>query len=85
MFWWKKKGDSDYFTKLNQIVSNKDLQATFYKYLSNIDVSDFISCKIPQTEYLEELKETFEAPLLDFIKCKARLYRRVRSRLSRKL
>lgn len=63
----EKKGDSDYFKKLNQIVSNKDLQATFYKYLSNIDISDFISCKIPQTEYLEELKETFETPLLDFI------------------
>ena len=64
----EKKGDSDYFTKLNKIVSSKDLQATFYEYLSTIDITDFISCKIPQTEYLDELKETFESPLLDFIK-----------------
>ena len=64
----EKKGDSDYFTKLNKVICSKDLQATFYKYLSNIDVTDFISCKIPDTEYLEELKETFESPLGDFIK-----------------
>ena len=64
----EKKGDNDYFTKLYKIINSKDLQASFYKYLSNIDVSDFISCKIPNTEYLEELKETFESPLLDFIK-----------------
>ncbi len=64
----EKKGNSDYFIKLNKIVNSKDLQATFYKYLSNIDINDFISCKIPDTEYLEELKETFESPLLDFVK-----------------
>ena len=64
----EKKGDSDYFTKLYKIINSKDLQASFYKYLSNIDISDFISCKIPNTEYLEELKETFETPLRDFIK-----------------
>jgi hypothetical protein len=64
----EKKGNSDYFTKLNQIITSKDLQATFYKYLSTIDINNFISCKIPQTEYLDELKETFETPLSDFIK-----------------
>jgi len=64
----EKKGNTEYFTKLKKVITNKDLQATFYKYLSTIDIDDFISCKIPQTEYLEELKESFETPLLDFIK-----------------
>ena len=64
----ENKGNSEYFTKLNKIVKSKNLQATFYKYLSNIDIDDFISSKIPQTEYLNELKESFESPLLDFIK-----------------
>lgn len=64
----EKKNDSDYFKKLKKIISDKDLQATFYKYLSTIDITDFISCKIPETEYLDELKESFETPLLDFVK-----------------
>ena len=64
----KKRGDSEYFKKLHSLVINKDLQATFYKYLSTIDIVDFISAKIPETEYLNELKESFESPLLDFIK-----------------
>ena len=64
----EKRGDSDYFKKLHSLVINKDLQATFYKYLSTIDIADFISEKIPETEYLNELKESFESPLLDFIK-----------------
>ena len=64
----EKRGDSEYFKKLHSLVINKDLQATFYKYLSTIDISDFISEKIPETEYLNELKESFESPLLDFIK-----------------
>jgi len=64
----EKKNDSDYFIKLKKIISDKDLQATFYEYLSTIDITDFISCKIPETEYLDELKESFETPLLDFVK-----------------
>jgi len=64
----EKKNDSDYFKKLKKIISDKNLQATFYEYLSTIDITDFISCKIPETEYLDELKESFETPLLDFVK-----------------
>ena len=64
----EKCGDSDYFKNLYKLVMSKDTQATFYKYLSTIDITDFISEKIPETEYLNELKNSFESPLLDFIK-----------------
>jgi len=64
----EKKGNTEYFTKLHKITKTTDLQATFYKYLSTFDIDTFIQEDIPQTEFLQELKSTFESPIIDFIK-----------------
>lgn len=67
----EKIGNTEYFKKLINIIegtNKKNLEATFYKYLGTIDISDFMYAKIPETEYLQSLKESFENPIIEFIK-----------------
>lgn len=67
----EKIGDTEYFKRLINMIegkNRKNIEATFYKYLGTVDITDFMYEKIPQTEYLESLKESFENPLIEFIK-----------------
>jgi hypothetical protein len=54
----EKKGNKEYFNKINEYMDDNDNVRTFYDYFKNIKEMDkFSSSQIPKTEYQNNLKE----------------------------
>jgi hypothetical protein len=60
----EKKGDSKYFDKMYEYLSNENVIRTCYDYFKSVEgVDKFGLIPMPQTEYQNELKEMNESPM----------------------
>lgn len=60
----ERKGDAEYFRKVNEFMEDITALRTFYDYLKTIpDMDKFGNIPIPQTEYQQELKQLSRDPI----------------------
>jgi hypothetical protein len=64
----EKKGDTDYFNHLYNLLNDENVIKTCYEYFKNLDISDFNIKIFPSTDYHNELKEMNESPIDGWLK-----------------
>ena len=65
----EKKGDTEYFSKLYELLDNTNVIKTCYEYFKSIpDMDKFGKIPMPETEYQNNLKELSVSPIELFVK-----------------